>query len=64
MNIKLISPRMTLRAMAPELPRSQIPYLLFNHGYRKIGKLTSKLARFGLMNAIGKLARRLSYGIQ
>lgn len=48
----------------PKHPRSRIPYLLFNLGYRKFGKLTSQLARFGLMNSIGKLARRLSYGIQ
>lgn len=39
------------------------PYLLFNLVYRKFGKATSKLARVTSMNSIGKIARRLSYGI-
>jgi radical SAM superfamily enzyme YgiQ (UPF0313 family) len=39
------------------------PYLLFNFGYRKFGKVTSLAARFGLMGSFGRLARRLAYGI-
>lgn len=38
-------------------------FYLFNLGYRKFGKITSFLGRFGLMNQIGSLARRISYGI-
>jgi radical SAM superfamily enzyme YgiQ (UPF0313 family) len=40
-----------------------MPYLLFNLGYRKFGKMTSKVASVGMMHAVGALARRLSYGI-
>lgn len=40
------------------------PYLMFNLGYRKFGKLTSFVGKMGLMNQIGKLGRRLSYGIE
>ncbi len=47
----------------PEQKKQRISYLLFNFGYRKFGNITSKLTRLGLMNWIGKLARRLSYGI-
>jgi radical SAM superfamily enzyme YgiQ (UPF0313 family) len=48
------------------LPRDRSqwkPYLLFNLGYRKFGKITSQLSKLGLMNSVGQLARRLSYGI-
>lgn len=38
-------------------------YFLFNFGYRKFGRITSLLGQMGLMNWIGRLARRLSYGI-
>jgi radical SAM superfamily enzyme YgiQ (UPF0313 family) len=48
----------------PDSPRQRIPYLLFNLGYRKFGKITSFVARHGLMHRVGRLARRLSYGIQ
>jgi radical SAM superfamily enzyme YgiQ (UPF0313 family) len=40
------------------------PYLLFNLGYRKYGKITSMLGKFGLMNVIGQLGRKLAYGIE
>jgi len=50
-------------ARMPIGKKRQIPYILFNLGYRKFGKVTSKLGRLGLMNTIGRLARRLSYGI-
>jgi radical SAM superfamily enzyme YgiQ (UPF0313 family) len=39
-------------------------YLLFNLGYRKFGKITSKIARHTRMNAFGNLASRLSYQIK
>ena len=48
----------------PEDRTQRLPYLLFNLIYRKHGKLTSQIARLGFMNALGKLARRLSYGIE
>ncbi len=56
----------SLRNIIRRLPeeRSQwVPYLLFALVYRKFGRLTSKLAKFGSMRAIGLVARRLSYGI-
>jgi radical SAM superfamily enzyme YgiQ (UPF0313 family) len=40
-----------------------IPYYLFNFGYRKFGKLTSRFGINGHMSKIGRLARYLSYGI-
>lgn len=47
----------------PENKRLVPSYLLFNFGYRKFGRLTSLLGNLGLMNGIGRLARKLSYGI-
>lgn len=47
----------------PAEPAQRMPYLLFNFGYRKFGKITSLLGRLGLMRAIGKLGRKLSYHI-
>lgn len=47
----------------PACHASRVPYLLFNLGYRKFGKVTSWLKYAGLMNWVGRLARRLSYGI-
>lgn len=47
----------------PEQAAVRIPYFLFNFGYRKFGKFTSKVAGSGGMNVIGRVARRLSYGI-
>lgn len=40
-----------------------VPYLLFNLGYRRYGRIVSLLGRVGLMRSVGRLARRLSYGI-
>ena len=34
----------------PDQKRNKIPYLLFNLGYRKFGKITSKVRHLGLMN--------------
>jgi radical SAM superfamily enzyme YgiQ (UPF0313 family) len=47
----------------PESPKQKIAYLLFNFFYRRFGNVTSKLAKAGLVNRVGKVARRLSYGI-
>lgn len=47
----------------PQSRRLRVPYLLFNLGYRKYGKLTSLAAHAGLLNRMGKLARQLCYGI-
>jgi radical SAM superfamily enzyme YgiQ (UPF0313 family) len=47
----------------PDTMRRRIPYLLFNLGYRKYGKVMSLISKFNLMNFTGKLATRLSYGI-
>ncbi len=47
----------------PQNRKLLVPYLLFNLGYRKFGKFTSLLGRLGLMNQIGRLGRRLAYGI-
>jgi hypothetical protein len=39
------------------------PYFLFNLGYRKFGNLTSLAGKLGTMHTVGKIARRLSYGL-
>jgi radical SAM superfamily enzyme YgiQ (UPF0313 family) len=43
--------------------RMLVSYFLFNLGYRKYGRLVSLAGRLGLMNFLGKLARKLAYGI-
>jgi len=56
----------SLKNIYRRMPRNRanrIPFTLFNLGYRKFGKITSQFAKLGLMNFLGKLARRLSYGI-
>jgi radical SAM superfamily enzyme YgiQ (UPF0313 family) len=47
----------------PRLKSVWYPYFLFNFGYRKFGKITSRIGKLGCMNFLGQLARRLSYGI-
>lgn len=47
----------------PVSRRQRLPYLLFNVIYRKYGKFTAAIARYGFMHRLGELARRLSYGI-
>ncbi len=41
----------------------RVPFLLFNLAYRKFGPLTATIAKAGLMNWAGRVARRLCYGI-
>jgi radical SAM superfamily enzyme YgiQ (UPF0313 family) len=40
------------------------PYVMFNFGYRKYGKIFSFIGKMGFMNKIGKLGSKLSYGIE
>jgi radical SAM superfamily enzyme YgiQ (UPF0313 family) len=47
----------------PENRSLLAPYFLFNFGYRKYGKITALFGKLGLMEAIGKLGRKVSYGI-
>ncbi len=48
----------------PERPEQRIPFLLFNLGYRRSGRVTSWMARqLRLVHTVGRVARRLSYGI-
>lgn len=47
----------------PDNKKLTLPYFLFNFGYRKYGNLISLIGKLGLMNWIGKLSRKLSYGI-
>jgi radical SAM superfamily enzyme YgiQ (UPF0313 family) len=47
----------------PQNRRIIASYFLFNFGYRKYGKLVSLIGRVGMMGAIGKFARLLSFGI-
>jgi len=52
-----------LKRMPPGL-KQRAPFLLFNFFYRKYGALASRLAsRFGLMDAVGRMIRKLSYGL-
>jgi radical SAM superfamily enzyme YgiQ (UPF0313 family) len=60
---QIYSLRNIYRRMPNTLQR-KIPYLLFNLGYRKYGKITSIISKLNLMNLTGRLARRLSYGIE
>lgn len=56
----------SLKNILKRRPKSKsqwIPYFLFNFGYRKFGRLTSRFALNGNMGRIGKIARCLSYGI-
>ncbi len=39
------------------------PYFIFNLLYRKFGKFTSGFGKHGFMNQVGKLGRRLAYGL-
>lgn len=48
----------------PNHPKQKVPYLLFSLIYRKFGKVISKLASFGFMSSLGRLARKLSYNIE
>lgn len=48
----------------PDHPRQKVPYILFSLIYRKFGKVISKIASFGFMNSLGRLARKLSYHIE
>jgi len=48
----------------PIHPKQRMAFFLFNLGYRKYGKLAARLARLGFMNVLGRIARRLSYGVQ
>ncbi len=48
----------------PDNKKQRIPFLLFNFGYRKFGKLTSLLGKLGFMSFIGTLGRKLSYNIE
>ena len=48
----------------PENKKQRASFLLFNFGYRKFGKITSLLGKFGFMNFIGKLGRKLAYNIE
>ncbi len=64
--IKIYEEFYTIKNIIKRLPddrNQRVPYLLFNFIYRKFGKLASRIAGFGLMNYLGKLARKLSYGI-
>lgn len=47
----------------PSNKKLTAPYFMFNLGYRKFGKATAFLGKLGLMEKIGKLGRKLAYGI-
>ncbi len=56
----------SLKNIGRRFPRAReqwIPFILFNLGYRKFGSAISRIGKFGLMQFIGKAARKLSYGI-
>ncbi|MCK7580905.1 MAG: DUF4070 domain-containing protein [Chromatiales bacterium] len=57
----------SLKCIARRLPeaRSQwAAYLLFNLGYRKLGPVVAALGRLGMMGAIGRPGRALSYPVK
>jgi radical SAM superfamily enzyme YgiQ (UPF0313 family) len=47
----------------PEVRSRRVPFLLFNLGYRKFGKLISRVGQGGLMGSLGRAGRHLAYGI-
>ncbi|MCL2152982.1 MAG: B12-binding domain-containing radical SAM protein [Oscillospiraceae bacterium] len=47
----------------PKNKTQRKPYLIFNLGYRKFGRLTSAITHFIPMGVLGKLAARISYKI-
>lgn len=47
----------------PKQKKIRVSYLLFNLAYRKFGKFVSSIGKLGFMRKIGKIARKLSYGI-
>lgn len=47
----------------PNDPRRRMAFILFNLAYRKYGWISSAIAKLGFMSALGRIARRLSYGI-
>jgi radical SAM superfamily enzyme YgiQ (UPF0313 family) len=47
----------------PDHAKQKAPYLLFSLIYRKFGKVVARMASFGFMSALGRLARKLSYNI-
>jgi radical SAM superfamily enzyme YgiQ (UPF0313 family) len=48
----------------PVSGRRIVPYLLFNLLYRKYGRFTARIASYGLLGAVGRWARWLSYGVR
>jgi radical SAM superfamily enzyme YgiQ (UPF0313 family) len=48
----------------PGTRRQRVPYLLFNLAYRKFGRVTALVARFGLLTWVGGIARRLAYHVE
>ncbi len=48
----------------PEKRKLLGPYYTFNLGYRKYGKITAWVGKMGFMRQIGKLGRKLAYGIE
>ena len=52
-----------LRRM-PTSGRRIVPYFLFNLLYRKYGRFTARIASYGLLGAVGRWARWLSYGVR
>ncbi len=56
----------SFRNIARRLPRcapQRAPYILFNLFYRKFGRATAALAKMVPMRALGKIAARISYGV-
>jgi radical SAM superfamily enzyme YgiQ (UPF0313 family) len=47
----------------PTNKKNQIPFFLFNYGYRKYGKIVTRIFKNSLMNKAGTLSRVLCYGI-
>jgi radical SAM superfamily enzyme YgiQ (UPF0313 family) len=48
----------------PDNKTLRTPYFLFNFFYRKYGRATSFLGKLGFMSKIGRIARKISYGIE
>jgi len=48
----------------PDNKALRLPYFLFNFGYRKYGRVVSFFGKRRLMSVIGRVARKIAYGVE
>lgn len=53
-----------IRKRFPENKSIRKAYIMFNFGYRKYGRFTSLIGKLGIMHILGRIGRRIAYGIR